>query len=126
MGHKRVLVVDDDKTVHTHLRGLLGRAGYQLFAAVDAVQGSILARKEPPDLVVLDVAMPGGGGPSVLQRLRNLQGLSMIPVLVYSGIGSDRVGQLMPDEGDLDMAFIEKPGTPDQLLRVVESLLGAH
>ena len=121
MGHKRILVVDDDRTVHTYLRGVLGKAGYQVYTAVDAIQGSMMARKETPDLVVLDVALPGGGGPSVLERLRNLQGLSMVPVLVYSGLETSRVEKLMPV--GTDMAYLPKPGTPEQLLRMVASLL---
>ena len=121
MGHKRILVVDDDRTVHVYLRGVLGKAGYQVYTAVDALQGSMMARKENPDLVVLDVAMPGGGGPSVLERLRNLQGLSMVPVLVYSGLETGRVEKLMP--AGADTVFMAKPGTPEELLRVVHSLL---
>jgi DNA-binding response OmpR family regulator len=121
MGQKRILVVDDDRTVHTYLRGVLGKAGYHVYGAVDALQGSMMARKENPDLVVLDVALPGGGGPSVLERLRNLPGLSLVPVLVYSGLETGRVEKLMPVGAD--MAFMAKPGTPDELLRVVQSLL---
>lgn len=121
MGDKRILVVDDDRIVHTYLRGVLGKAGYHVYTAMDALQGSMMARKETPDLVVLDVAMPGGGGPSVLERLRNLQGLSMVPILVYSALEADRVEKLMP--AGTDMAFMTKPGTPEELLRAVHSLL---
>ena len=122
MAHKSILVVDDDRTVHTYLRGVLGRAGYRVFTALDALQGHMMARQAHPDLVILDVAMPGGGGPAVLERMRTMQGTTFIPVLVYSGLEGNRVEQLMP--AGADTSFMAKPGTPDELLRAVESLLG--
>ena len=119
--HENILVVDDDRTVHTYLRGVLGKVGYRVFTATDALQGSIMARRTKPDLVILDVAMPGGGGPAVLDRLRTLQGTTGTPVLVFSGLDPDRVAQLMP--ADSDTAFVEKPSSPSELLLAVESLL---
>jgi DNA-binding response OmpR family regulator len=59
---ERILVIDDDRTVLTYLRAVLGRAGYRVFTALDALQGPMVARQTQPDLVVLDLAMPGGGG----------------------------------------------------------------
>jgi len=92
------------------------------FTALDALQGHMMARQAHPDLVILDVAMPGGGGPAVLERLRGMQGTTFIPILVYSGLEGTRVEQLMP--AGADTSFMAKPGTPDELLRTVASLLG--
>ena len=67
-----------------------------MFTALDALQGPMVARQAQPDLVVLDLAMPGGGGPAVLERLGLMQGMMQIPVVVYSGLSQDRVEELVP------------------------------
>jgi DNA-binding response OmpR family regulator len=117
-----ILVIDDDRTVHTYLRGVLAKGGFRIYTALDALQGSMMARQTHPDLVILDVAMPGGGGQAVLERLRNLQGTAWTPVLVYSALEAVRVAELIP--GDDDVQFMSKPGQPDDILARIESLLG--
>src|SRR3972149_9768537 len=114
---ERILVIDDDRAVLTYLRAVLGGEGYRVFTALDALHGPMVARQERPDLVVLDLAMPGGGGPAVLDRLRMMQGVGEIPVLVYSGLSEDRVADLVPPGPGL--SFIAKPGTPDEGLQAV-------
>jgi CheY-like chemotaxis protein len=74
--------------------------------------------------VVLDLAMPGGGGPAVLDRLRLMQGTSHVPVLIYSGLSKDRVDDLVPFGPGV--SFIPKPGTPDEVLQAVRSLLNGN
>jgi CheY-like chemotaxis protein len=124
MAGERILVIDDDRTVLTYLKAVLGREGYRVFTALDALQGPMVARQSQPDLVVLDLAMPGGGGPAVLDRLRRMQGTMQTPVVVYSGLSKERVEQLVPIGPDL--LFVQKPGNPDDVLKAVRSLLGGH
>jgi CheY-like chemotaxis protein len=124
MAGERILVIDDDRTVLTYLKAVLGGEGYRVFTAMDALQGPMVARQSQPDLVVLDLAMPGGGGPAVLERLRRMQGMMQIPVVVYSGLPKDRVEELVPIGPNL--LFIEKPGTSDEVLNAVRSLLAGH
>jgi CheY-like chemotaxis protein len=81
----------------------------------------MVARQANPDLVVLDLAMPGGGGPAVLDRLQRMQGMMNVPVVVYSGLSQDRVTELVP--AGPGVAHVAKPGTPEQLLAAVKSLL---
>ena len=101
-------MIDDDRTVLTYLKAVLGREGYRVFTAMDALQGPMVARQSQPDLVVLDLAMPGGGGPAVLDRLRRMQGMMQIPVVVYSGLPKDRVEELVPIGPDL--LFVPEAG----------------
>jgi CheY-like chemotaxis protein len=124
MTGERILVVDDDRTVLTYLKAILGREGYRVFTALDALQGPMVARQAQPDLVVLDLAMPGGGGTAVLDRLRRLQGTMQVPVVVYSGLSRERVEELVP--ADPDVLFVQKPGKPDDVLAAVRSLLSSH
>ncbi|HVO10285.1 MAG TPA: response regulator [Vicinamibacteria bacterium] len=124
MAGERILVIDDDRPVLTYLKAVLGRAGYRVFTALDALQGSMVARQAQPDLVVLDLAMPGGGGRAVLDRLRRMQATMQIPIVVYSGLPKERMEQLVPAGPDL--LFVEKSGNPDDVLKAVRTLLGGH
>jgi DNA-binding response OmpR family regulator len=124
MAGERILVIDDDRTVLTYLNAVLGKEGYRVFTAMDALHGPMVARQSQPDLVVLDLAIPGGGGTAVLDRLRRMQGMMQIPVVVYSGLPKERVEKLVPIGPDL--LFVQKPGAPDELLNAVRSLLAGH
>jgi DNA-binding response OmpR family regulator len=124
MAGERILVVDDDRAVLTYLRRILGREGYRVFTAMDALQGPMVARQAEPDLVVLDLALPGGGGTTVLDRLHRLQGTMQVPVLVYSALPPERVERLVTAGPDLRV--VPKPGTAEDLLSAVRSLLGGH
>jgi DNA-binding response OmpR family regulator len=121
---ERILVIDDDRTVLTYLTAVLGREGYRVYTALDAVQGPMVARQARPHLVVLDLAMPGGGGPAVFDRLRRLHGTMQVPFVVYSGLSKERAAQLVPPGSDV--VFVQKPGTAEDVLAAVRSLLPAH
>ncbi|WP_461030366.1 response regulator, partial [Streptomyces sparsus] len=68
--HRRVLVVDDDPTVLEVVAGYLTRAGFAVDRAVDGPSALDRARTAPPDLVVLDLMLPGRDGIEVCRRLR--------------------------------------------------------
>jgi CheY-like chemotaxis protein len=124
MAGQRILVVDDDRTVLTYLGRILGGEGYRVFTAMDALQGPMVARRAEPDLVVLDLAMPGGGGTTVLDRLRRLQGTMRVPVVIYSALPPERVERLVTAGPDL--LIVQKPGAPEDVLSAVRSLLGGY
>jgi CheY-like chemotaxis protein len=84
----------------------------------------MVAREAKPDLVVLDLAMPGGGGTAVLDRLRRLQGTMQVPVVVYSALPKERAEELVPAEPDV--LFVQKPGTAGDVLAAVRALLSGH
>jgi CheY-like chemotaxis protein len=81
----RILVVDDDARVREMLEDSLGRAGYAVRTAPDGEVGLTLARREVPDLMVLDLLMPGLTGFEVLERLRADRQTADLPVIVYTG-----------------------------------------
>ena len=66
----KVLVIDDDQIMVRLLATLLTDAGFDTVAAYDAMQGLIVAQREDPSVILLDMQMPAGGGLQVLQRLR--------------------------------------------------------
>ena len=81
---RKILIVDDDRLVQRTLNVLLTKNQYDTVVAPDAVLALSLARKEKPDLILLDIGLPGGGGFTVLERLRGIAGLGGIPVIVVS------------------------------------------
>ena len=81
----RVLIADDDKVLSHMLAGRLRTLGWQVDLAVDAMQTLMFAMRNPPDVIVLDIQMPGGTGFDALKKLQGSVKTSQIPVVVLSG-----------------------------------------
>jgi two-component system response regulator MprA len=115
----RVLIVDDDPKILSLLRRGLSFEGYQVTTAEDGLGALASARDEPPDLVVLDVMMPGLDGLEVCRRLR--AGAEDVPILMLTARDTvpDRVAGL--DAGADD--YLVKPFAFDELLARVRALL---
>lgn len=86
-----VLLADDDKVQTMMLSAQLRTKGYSVSAAYDATYTFMVAMKSPPDVVVLDIQMPGGTGRAVLERLKASSRTMQIPVVVLSGIHDPHV-----------------------------------
>jgi two-component system response regulator MprA len=114
----RILVVDDDPEILSLLKRGLAYDGYEVDAAKDGTEALAKARDSEPDLVVLDVMMPGLDGIEVSKRLRQA---SQVPILMLTAKGTvaDRVTGL--DSGADD--YLVKPFSFDELLARVRALL---
>lgn len=119
---KKILIIDDDKLVHTILKAEFERAGYQVFAALDAMQGLMLAKQLKPDLIVLDMLMPAGGGTSVYDRLQMMAGSFQVPILVYSSLDPAEIAAKI-SEGP-GVKIIGKNATHAAVLEAAKTLLG--
>lgn len=119
---KRVLVVDDDKMIHTVIKAALGPLGYQVHSAFDSVQAPMVARQLKPDLIILDITMPGGGGYEAFRRLQMLTTTSLIPILVYTSLAPEEVIQHIP--ASPSVAHLPKPSPPEEILAAVHKLVG--
>ena len=122
----RILLVEDEDNIAIAIEVLLGRAGYDLVRVSRGDQALPNIRAQQPDLVVLDVTLPGCSGYEVCQRLRSDPSLSHIPVLMMSA----RVSQAEQRKG-LAMgadAFLTKPFAMDDLKGLVARLIegGPH
>jgi CheY-like chemotaxis protein len=121
MTRRRVLVVDDDddvREVTTFSLELIG--GYEVFDADGGARGIELARRHQPDLVLLDVMMPGMDGPATFRALRADPETAHIPVVLLTAkvqIGLDR------EEGDGLAGVISKPFDPRGLVAEIERIL---
>jgi signal transduction histidine kinase/CheY-like chemotaxis protein len=90
-----VLVVDDDPTMHDVLTSTLAREGYRLLHARDGAEALDILRKSPPDIVTLDVMMPGVDGWSVLGLMKSDPDLAHIPVIMITIVDDRNLGYSM-------------------------------
>ncbi|HEV2087389.1 MAG TPA: response regulator transcription factor [Cryptosporangiaceae bacterium] len=114
----RVLVVDDDPTVSDVVCRYLERAGFTVGRAADGPAALANAHADPPDLVVLDLMLPGMSGLEVCRRLRRV---SSVPVVMLTALGeeSDRVVGFEHGADD----YVTKPFSPRELALRVQSVL---
>jgi two-component system response regulator MprA len=117
---ERILVIDDETKIVDFIRRGLQFEGYQVDTAYDGEAGLAQARSEPPDLVILDVMMPGLDGLEVCRRLR-AAGWTELPILMLTAKDAvpDRVAGL--DAGADD--YLVKPFAFDELLARIRALL---
>ncbi len=80
-----VLIVDDDPDMARLIRALLTEAGYRGVSAFDAMQGMMVAQREVPSLIIVDLHMPAGGGLKLLEKLKSVPKTAAIPLLVLTG-----------------------------------------
>ena len=118
---KSILIVDDEPMARTLLRLMLVRSGYEVIEAVDGYDALEKLRTILPDLVVLDVMMPGLNGFDVCSSIREGQATSRIPVIMLSAkTDTASVSQGM-DVGAT--RYLTKPVSPDELTRQVSDIL---
>ncbi len=108
-----VLLADDDKVQTMMLSTQLRAKGYSVAAAYDATYTFMVAMKSPPDVVVLDIQMPGGTGRAVLERLKGSSKTMQIPVVVLSGIHDANVVSEVMALGAFE--YLHKPVDVDVL-----------
>jgi two-component system response regulator ResD len=117
-GATRVLVVDDDPTVAEVVSGYLDRAGYAVERAGDGPSALVRAAANRPDLVVLDLMLPGMDGLEVCRRIR-ARGPVPVIMLTARGDEGDRILGLEVGADD----YVTKPFSPRELVLRVESVL---
>jgi two-component system nitrogen regulation response regulator NtrX len=112
MPKSRILIIDDEAAIRDSLKMTLEYEGYEVIGAATGQEGIVLVEREAPDLVLLDVKMPGMDGLEVLDRLRSLN--ETLPVVVVSGHGTISTAVEATKKGAFD--FIEKPFASDRVL----------
>ncbi len=117
----RILVIDDSISVRRLLKARLGNEGLELLEAIDGPTGLEAARDQSPDVILLDLSMPGMDGFQVLRQLKDDECTSNIPVLVLSGMQTPQDKVTAFDLGAID--FISKPFDLTELRARVRSAL---
>ena len=120
MPKSRILVVDDEAAIRDSLRMTLEYAGYEFLGAATGQEGLALAERESPDVVLLDIKMPGMDGMDVLTRLRSMN--ETTPVVMISGHGTTSTAVEAIKRGAAD--FLDKPfESTDRLLVTISNAL---
>jgi two-component system response regulator RegA len=117
-----VLLADDDKVQTLMLSAQLRAEGYRVEAAFDATHAFASAIRTLPDVIVLDIQMPGGTGMVVLERLKASTKTSQIPVIVLSGSTDPKADAEVRARGAED--YLAKPVDVEQLLTALSRVLG--
>jgi DNA-binding response OmpR family regulator len=97
---KRILVIDDDQEILAFMRTYLEHHGYDVYLAADSKEGYRIARATPPDLILLDVMMPGGSGMEAHGKLRNAREWP-IPIIIHGKVPQLDAADVIPKSEDL-------------------------
>ena len=118
---KKILVTDDSPTIVAMIKELLDSAGYSVVTAADGQEALSKAKKEKPDLIVLDLMLPKIDGYKVCAMLKFNTDYQNIPIIIFTaraGEADKKMG------GDVKAdAYITKPFEPEALLSKIEELL---
>jgi len=114
---KKILIIDDDPIVVKYLEAIFSDNGYATCCATSSMEGLKVVRKEQPDLICLDLQMPGEWGPRFYRRLRQDKELKDTPIIVVSGIDGDHAIKNA-------VAFVKKPFDPEKLVGIVKNTIG--
>ena len=117
----RILVADDDPEILGMLSLRLSKRGYQIFEASDGVQTLETARAQKPDLIVLDVMMPGKNGWEVAREIRHDETTKHIGILVLTAIGEKMNEMTSPLYGADD--YLDKPFEFAELERKIDEII---
>ena len=115
----RILLIDDDAGIRDSMRMPLEYEGYEYTAAASAEEGIAAIQRESPDIVFLDIKMPGMDGLEALSQIKVLD--EGLPVVMISAHGSAAVGADATRRGAVD--FIEKPFGAERLLVTIRNVL---
>lgn len=121
MATKQILLVDDEPSIRLLLRRFLEPARYQVSEAGSAEAAFAAVESVKPDLVILDLGMPGLSGHEVLKRLKSQPGFRTPVMVLTAQTDWDSADASVAQGAD---AYMTKPLTRDQLLAKVEELLG--
>jgi two-component system, NtrC family, nitrogen regulation response regulator NtrX len=120
MARSRILVIDDEAAIRDSLKMTLEYHGYDFVGAATGQEGLALAEREAPDMVLLDIKMPGMDGMDVLTRLRAMN--EALPIVMISGHGTTTTAVEAIKKGAID--FLDKPfDSTDRLLVTIDNAL---
>ena len=115
---KKILVLDDEKHIVTYLTTLLRKKGYEALPALSAEEALEIARREKPDLAVVDLLMPKKTGTDFARKISRDKELKNTPIIVVSALAGRDLAVRKAK------AVFDKPIDPDKFIAAIEEALG--
>lgn len=119
---RTVLIIEDEKLIIVSTQMVLEAAGFRVESATNGEDGIAKARSLTPDLILLDIMMPGIDGWETLTRLKRDAETANIPVIIFTAREHARGHQKSSEMGAAD--YFRKPFEPDELIELVEKHVG--
>lgn len=117
----KVLIIDDSKTAIAVVQNMLEKHGHQIISAQSGETGLQVALREHPDLILMDLAMPGMGGFQATRKLVRQDATRDIPVVVLSSKNQESDKQWARRQGARD--YLVKPASEQQLVGTIDQML---
>ena len=118
-----ILLVEDFDDTRLMMKLWLQKKGYRVIEAEDGEQAIELAQREQPDLIIMDMMMPGLGGLDATRQIREYQSLRQTPIVAVSAYGADEYRARALDAGCTE--YVPTPFDPGALSQLIERLLAA-
>ncbi|MDX6405839.1 MAG: two-component system, OmpR family, alkaline phosphatase synthesis response regulator PhoP [Blastocatellia bacterium] len=116
-----ILLVEDFDDTRLMMRMWLTKNGYRVVEAETGEEAISVAQREQPDLIIMDVMMPGMNGLDATQRIREYQALSRTPIVAVSAYGANEYRSLAIDAGCNE--YVSTPFDPDELAELIKDLI---
>lgn len=121
MTTKKVFIVEDDKKIAMAMGIRIKAFGYDVGTAYDAITAVRAAREYKPDLILLDISMPGGDGFSLAKKFQNLMHTAGVPIIFITASKKPGLKERAEELGAA--GFFEKPYDADKLVSTISSLI---
>jgi len=119
---KKILIVEDDKFLRELISMKLQKEGYTIIEAVDGEEGEKKIKEEKPDLILLDLILPGIDGFEVLSRIKEDPAVSSIPVIILSNLGQKEEIEKGLKLGAIDF-LVKAHFTPGEIIEKIKNVL---
>ena len=118
---KKILIIEDEVDVSKVLNKRLTDAGFKTVISSDAYQGVEMAHHEHPDLIILDLMLPAGGGLGALKNIKISTHTKLIPVIILTGMINEEYKKEVLAQGV--EAYLEKPYGYIELIKTVNNII---
>lgn len=119
---RKILICEDEEDLRSSMRTLFLAKGYEVVSAYNVERGIEKVHKEIPDLVMLDLGLPGGGGFKILENIKNSDKTKNIPVIVLTAIPLEETEEKAYKMGAA--AYLHKPFSSPELIEKVGEVIG--
>ncbi|MCD5396472.1 MAG: response regulator [Candidatus Pacebacteria bacterium] len=118
----KILIIEDDKFLRELIARKLTKEGYEIVEAIDGEEGFKKVKEEMPDLILLDLILPGIDGFGVLEKIKDEPKTSLIPVLILSNLGQKDEIEKGLKLGAVDF-LVKAHFTPEEIVEKIKTIL---